>query len=398
MTSTRPAVVERRDERDHVAVAASLKPFFEPRSVAVIGASPRRGTIGGELFRNILAGDFTGAAYPVNRGGEPVGGVAGLRGHRRRARVVDLAVICVPGAHVLDAARSALATGVKALCVISAGFAETGADGAAAPGRAARARPRARRAAHRTELPRHRVERDAAERDVRAPRRTRRPDRHSPRRAARSVSRSSRRPTLAALVSRASSRSATKPTSRRTTCSSTGRTIRTPTSILLYLESFGNPRKFARVASRVARTKPILAHAERDEPRRRARCELAHRGARGLRRRRRGALLAGGRAARAHARRAARRGRAVLHAAAATRQPRRRRDECRWARDPLRRRLRGRRAVASRARAGDGRSARACRSRRGEQREPGRPARLGDRATRTRPRCRSCSPTRASTP
>src|SRR5690348_93036 len=125
----RPAVVERRDERDHVAVAASLKPFFEPHSVAVIGASPRRGTIGGELFRNILAADFAGAAYPVNRSGEAVGGVPGYGDIADVPVVVDLVVICVPGVNVLDAARSALATGVKAICVISAGFAEIGPEG-----------------------------------------------------------------------------------------------------------------------------------------------------------------------------------------------------------------------------------------------------------------------------
>ena len=45
----------------------------------MIGASKRRGSIGGELFRNILAGDFAGAAYPVNRDGEPVAGVRGVR-------------------------------------------------------------------------------------------------------------------------------------------------------------------------------------------------------------------------------------------------------------------------------------------------------------------------------
>ena len=54
------------EERDHTAVVASLRPFFEPASVAVVGASPRRGTIGGELFRNVLEADFAGAAYPVN--------------------------------------------------------------------------------------------------------------------------------------------------------------------------------------------------------------------------------------------------------------------------------------------------------------------------------------------
>ena len=54
---------EHVDARDHEAVVASLEPFFEPQSVAVIGASKRRGSIGGELFRNILAGDF--AAPPT---------------------------------------------------------------------------------------------------------------------------------------------------------------------------------------------------------------------------------------------------------------------------------------------------------------------------------------------
>jgi acetyl coenzyme A synthetase (ADP forming)-like protein len=121
---------ERVDERDHIAVTASLRPFFEPRNVAVIGASRRHGTIGGELFRNILEADFTGVAYPVNRDGAAV---AGVRGYRTIGDVpddVDLAVICVPAGGVLDAARDALEKGVRALVVISAGFAETGSEGA----------------------------------------------------------------------------------------------------------------------------------------------------------------------------------------------------------------------------------------------------------------------------
>lgn len=121
---------ERVDERDHVAITASLRAFFEPRSVAVVGASRRRGSIGGELFRNVVGGDFTGAAYPVNRDGAPV---AGVRGYRSVAEVpdeVDLAVICVPAAAVLDAARDALEHGVRAVVVISAGFAEIGREGA----------------------------------------------------------------------------------------------------------------------------------------------------------------------------------------------------------------------------------------------------------------------------
>lgn len=115
--------------RDHVAVRASLRPFFEPESVAVIGASARRGSIGGELFRNILAADFQGSAYPVNRGGEAV---AGVHGYTRVGDIpdeVELAVICLPGEHVIPAAEEALEAGVRALVVISAGFAEIGAEG-----------------------------------------------------------------------------------------------------------------------------------------------------------------------------------------------------------------------------------------------------------------------------
>ncbi|MFL5916221.1 MAG: GNAT family N-acetyltransferase [Gaiellaceae bacterium] len=116
--------------RDHVAVRASLEPFFRPRSVAVVGASKRRGSIGGELFRNVLAGDFAGSAYPVNRQGDPVAGVHGYRGIADIAEAIDLAVICVPGERVLAAAEDALDAGVRALVVISAGFAETGSEGA----------------------------------------------------------------------------------------------------------------------------------------------------------------------------------------------------------------------------------------------------------------------------
>jgi acetyl coenzyme A synthetase (ADP forming)-like protein len=116
-------------ERDHVAVRASLEPFFEPRSVAVIGASKRRGSIGGELFRNILTGDFAGSVYPVNRNGDSVAGVHGYGAVGEIAEPVDLAVLCLPGELVLDAAGEALAAGVRALVVISAGFAETGSEG-----------------------------------------------------------------------------------------------------------------------------------------------------------------------------------------------------------------------------------------------------------------------------
>ena len=120
---------ERVAERDHTAVTASLRPFFEARSVAVVGASRRRGSIGGELFRNILAGDFTGVAYPVNRAGEAVAGVRAYRSLDEITDAVDLAVVALPAEHVLEAAEQVLRAGVRALVVISAGFAEVGAEG-----------------------------------------------------------------------------------------------------------------------------------------------------------------------------------------------------------------------------------------------------------------------------
>ncbi len=119
----------RVDERDHTSVVESLKPFFRPQSVAVVGASRRRGSIGGELFRNILDADFNGAAYPVNRGAEPVAGVRAFSSVATIPDRIELAVICVPGEHVRAAAEEALSAGVRALCVISSGFAETGAEG-----------------------------------------------------------------------------------------------------------------------------------------------------------------------------------------------------------------------------------------------------------------------------
>ncbi|HEY7795423.1 MAG TPA: GNAT family N-acetyltransferase, partial [Gaiellaceae bacterium] len=121
---------ERVAERDHVAVTASLRPFFEPRSVVVVGASRRRGSIGGELFRNIVEGDFAGAAYPVNRDGSAVSGVRGYRSLGEVPDDVDLAVVCVPAGAVLESVEEALRKGIRAIVVISAGFAETGAEGA----------------------------------------------------------------------------------------------------------------------------------------------------------------------------------------------------------------------------------------------------------------------------
>ncbi len=94
------------DERDHLAVVASLKGFFAPRSLVVIGASPRSESIGGRLFRNVLAAEYSGTAYPVNRGGVPVAGVHAYAGVDELPERPDLAIVCVPAAHVLESVEA----------------------------------------------------------------------------------------------------------------------------------------------------------------------------------------------------------------------------------------------------------------------------------------------------
>ncbi len=122
---------ERLDERDHLAVTESLRPFFTPKSVAVAGASPRPGSIGGALFRNVRASGFPGALYAVNREGVPVDGETGYASFDDLPGPVDLAFVCVPAAAVIGIVESALRHGTRAVCVISAGFAELGSEGEA---------------------------------------------------------------------------------------------------------------------------------------------------------------------------------------------------------------------------------------------------------------------------
>ena len=124
-----PDFLERSAARAQVAAAASMRPFFEPRGVAVVGANRERGRIGSEILHNLIDGGCQVPVYPVH----PQGGViAGRTAYTRASEipgVVDLAVIVVPANHVLDAVRDCIAKGVKSLVVISAGFGEVGTAG-----------------------------------------------------------------------------------------------------------------------------------------------------------------------------------------------------------------------------------------------------------------------------
>jgi len=82
-------------------MTSSLDSLFRPRSVAVVGASRKRGTIGNEIFQNLLRCGFTGAAYPVNPTAHAVHSVRAYASVRELPEVVDLAVIAVPAEYVI---------------------------------------------------------------------------------------------------------------------------------------------------------------------------------------------------------------------------------------------------------------------------------------------------------
>ena len=117
--------------RESIASVNALKLFFEPRAVAVIGASRQRGTIGGEIFHNLLNYGFKGPVYPVNPAASEIENVHAYSSIEAIPGPVDLAVIVVPAAKVVEVAAACARKGVKALVVISAGFSETGNEGKA---------------------------------------------------------------------------------------------------------------------------------------------------------------------------------------------------------------------------------------------------------------------------
>lgn len=122
---------ERSAIRAAISASASLRPFFEPRAVAVVGAGRTRGTIGAEIFHNLSAGGFRGVAYPVNRSAAEVDGTAAYPSVSSIPHAVDLAIIAVPSPCVDEVVEDCIRKNVRALVVITAGFGETGADGRA---------------------------------------------------------------------------------------------------------------------------------------------------------------------------------------------------------------------------------------------------------------------------
>jgi acetyl coenzyme A synthetase (ADP forming)-like protein len=239
---------------------STLTRFFAPSTIAVVGVSRSRGSIGSEIFHNLRDGGFVGEVFPINCG---VDTLYGVRAYARVSDVpvpIDLAVVAVPNASVEAVVDDCLDAGVPAIVVITAGFGETGDEGQ----RRERAlRERVRAAGARLIGPNcmgvlnadPAVRMNATFSPV------------FPR--AGSVAFSSQSGALGLAVLEYADRlhlglSNFASIGNKADLSSNdllewweydpGTSV-----VLLYLESFGNPRRFGEIARRVSRTKPIVA-------------------------------------------------------------------------------------------------------------------------------------------
>ena len=117
------------DTRDESAEINSIRPVLCPASVAVVGAGRTPGTIGHEILRNIVEGGFKGAVYPIHPAAKEIAGQRAYASLQDVPDFVELAVIAVPADAVPGVVDDCAAKGVKSLVLITAGFAEAGDGG-----------------------------------------------------------------------------------------------------------------------------------------------------------------------------------------------------------------------------------------------------------------------------
>jgi acyl-CoA synthetase (NDP forming)/RimJ/RimL family protein N-acetyltransferase len=121
--------IEVRRAREHRAEARSIERLLSPRSVAVVGASRKARGVGRRVLDNVVAGGFAGPVVAIHPEAGEVGGVAAYRCIGDVPGGVDLVVVAVPAEQVPAVAGDAAAAGARGLVVVSAGFAETGPAG-----------------------------------------------------------------------------------------------------------------------------------------------------------------------------------------------------------------------------------------------------------------------------
>ncbi len=255
-----PAARTIEAEAARLANVASLRHFFHPKAVAVVGASRDPGSIGYRLLEAVVASGFQGAVYAVNPRAMEVLGVRAYPSVAALPERPDLAAIAVPREAVLGVVEECGSLGIPALVVISAGFAELGPEGRSLQQRLA---DKVRGYGMRligpnclgvlTAGPQTRLNATFV--------------RISPPPGRVAMSSDSGALSLALLATAAQLGLGIS------SCASVGNRADVSSNdlleyweedeatgvILLYLESFGNPRRFARIARRVGRRKPIVA-------------------------------------------------------------------------------------------------------------------------------------------
>jgi acetyl coenzyme A synthetase (ADP forming)-like protein len=111
-------------------MVSDLEPFFNPKTVAVVGASARKTSVGGVIFRNFLKPTFKGIVYPINPRATDVLGIPSYENVSSVPEPIDLTVIAVPAGIVPNIMKDCEEKSVKAVIIISGGFKETGPEGA----------------------------------------------------------------------------------------------------------------------------------------------------------------------------------------------------------------------------------------------------------------------------
>ncbi|HEY3709506.1 MAG TPA: GNAT family N-acetyltransferase [Amycolatopsis sp.] len=246
--------------REQAAEARSVHNLLHPRSVAVIGASTDHMKVGHVAFRNLLSADFTGTVYPVNPEHRSVRGVRAYPSVLDIPDPVDLALVAVPAEAVESVLDACLAKGVKTLLIVSGGFGESGPLGLHAELRlVGEARAHGMRVVGPNALGVLNTANDVRLNATLAP--------VLPKRGRTGFfcqSGALGTAILADAGSRGLGLSTFVSAGNRADVSGNDllqywETDPDTDLVLLYLESFGNPRKFARLARRLGRSKPIVA-------------------------------------------------------------------------------------------------------------------------------------------
>jgi acetate---CoA ligase (ADP-forming) len=259
-TKIGPDGIRQFEDRERLAAVAAVTHLLAPRSVAVIGASRQAGSIGAAVMHNLVTYGFHGPVYAVNPAATEIEGVRAYPSVLAVPGDVEMAVVTVPAALVAAVARECAQKGVRGLVVISAGFGEAGPEGVALQSELVEI---CRQSGMRLVGPNCMgVINSASEVSLDA---TFAPDRPVPGRIG-FLSQSGGLGLAVMARAQALGSGLSSFVSVGNKADLSGNDFiqywegdSQTDVIMLYLESFGNPRKFARVARRVSRSKPILA-------------------------------------------------------------------------------------------------------------------------------------------